>query len=184
MSKNEDDLNQVYIEENVIDSRPVRERKGQNIRGIAKKREVARENLAKARAIRLQKVKERREQEANNYNIREEDPDDESSSEDEIVLTKAKHKPEPRKGVRDDYGERFDTIEKALLQLAQQTKKQRKTVRKVATRRIAQPVPQIVNVMPAQNIPQHQPTPIENKTPAPVKTFDLFEQMRLIHRPI
>src|SRR5437868_5767021 len=75
------------------DQRPIRERKGQNIRGLNKKREVAKANLAKARKAKLLKSKMKKKKRDNEYDIdSDEEEEEEDDEEDDYVISKRKPK--------------------------------------------------------------------------------------------
>src|SRR6185312_9999568 len=130
-----------------MSDKPVRARKGQNIKNVDSKRAKALENLAKGRAIRQEKLKQKREAEENadyEYDLDSSSSGDEDEEVDmkDFILSKKqskkkkKHRPDPpdhTHEMREDIGR----IKEAIIKLAEEQKK--KTKRKSRTKLVMLP---------------------------------------------
>jgi hypothetical protein len=102
------------------------------------------QNLAKGRAVREQKMKEKKAGKGKKTKFKEESDSDDSESDDDFVITKKKAK-KKQKGGDDPVHAKLDDLTKIMTYLAKQTKKvaKKKKPKDTIVQVMQQPAPQV-----------------------------------------
>ncbi len=144
-----------------IRTEPIRQRKGQNMKGVENKRTKALANLKAGREKRQALLKAKREAESNDnmYDLDSSDSDsDEEVNINDLIVSKKKPKMKAKHKGHDDMREEMARMKEAIMELSKRPQKKKHRSTKLV-------------MLPAQNQPIAAPI-------AKAPTDDRYEQLR------